>query len=636
MPFSQPARRGFFFTVLALVILSFIFISITLWAQAQTAAENRAAERFRAEALQTALSMVSNETFTKFVNASALYAINKLASSLEEQPDCAKRGIPYYTGTNNAFPDGTYNVNASIYELMLYGNTSAYLYSSPFTFYPDGANLTYVGDERKYGLGNFFDQTRAAVAMLGYEVQWGEVENFTFNQTDAWTMHVHLSVQMNFTDSRGLVSISRLMEINLSVPVDGFTDPSVLRGDMQHRLDPTSQTCESSCVPNMPQRPHRNVYRGIDPGAPVRTIVYDNATDAQALLLKGGGEGLGWFFGPVSQERNTSFSFTNYHYNLTTIRSYIYMTDNAADALDQSGYFGGLIITKPAGLNITSETLGNCTYTNYTQTNCLYCISYQTVTGSPCSRPAQAHVTPESIPIDPYIPYIQTDGTPPFIAGHENFHTGLFEALIVSNNNATDLCGFAFGQANRDCRAPTADPAPLMRKFGDEGSGHSASKLWDITGPRDMAICGFYVRSDYAPSYLQRLTNFWSKPGGAPYSALNQGIESFVLGKWAGGMDDACAQVQDSGIETYSRVDYQFYSRDLTGKTCSGPYVKGLPGCKQIEHCTSNGPLVNATGRFAFCIYNTDPLNNPSPAQRYNTTNLTFVSGPGPGFEVCK
>ena len=105
------SKRGFFFTVLALVILSFIFISIQLWAQAQTAAENRAAERFRIEALQTALSMVSNDTFTRFVNASAIYAINKLATSLEEQPDCAKHGIPYCTGPicndpNGPFPDG--------------------------------------------------------------------------------------------------------------------------------------------------------------------------------------------------------------------------------------------------------------------------------------------------------------------------------------------------------------------------------------------------------------------------------------------------------------------------------------------------------------------------------------------------
>jgi len=220
-------KRGFFFTVLALVILSFIFISITLWAQAQTAAENRAAERFRIEALQTALNIVSDETFTKFVNASTIYAINKLATSLEEHPECVIRGMPYYNGPSNSFPDGTYYVNSSIYELMLFGSTSAHIYSdSTGTYFYQGpsSNLTYAGDEVKYGVNNFFAQTRAAVSMLGYDVQWGDVENFTFNQTDAWTMHVHLVVPMNFTDSRGLVRISRRIEVNLSVPVDGFTD----------------------------------------------------------------------------------------------------------------------------------------------------------------------------------------------------------------------------------------------------------------------------------------------------------------------------------------------------------------------------------------------------------------------------
>ena len=71
---------------MALVILSFIFISISLWAQAQTANEARAAERFRVEALQTALGMVNNDTLARFVNASSIFAINKLATSLEEQP----------------------------------------------------------------------------------------------------------------------------------------------------------------------------------------------------------------------------------------------------------------------------------------------------------------------------------------------------------------------------------------------------------------------------------------------------------------------------------------------------------------------------------------------------------------------
>ncbi len=635
-PISQTGgKRGFFFTVLALVILTFIFISIQLWAQAQTAAENHAAERFRAEALQTALSMVSNETFTKFVNASAIYAINKLATSLEEQPDCAIRGIPYDTGPSNLFPDGTYYLNSSIYELMTYGNTSAHLYSDSTGLYfyqTPHSNLTYSGEEHKYDLNNFFNQTRAAVETLGYRVQWGEVENFTFNQSDAWNMQVSFRVSMNFSDSRGLVNINRIMQINLTVPVDGFTDPSILRGDIKHRDSLCSDlSCSTKIITAMSARPHRNVYRGID--ASTGALVIDNSSDAQASLLKYGDEGLGWFFGPVSREKNTSFSNTSYRYNLSTIRSYIYQTDNAADALEQSGYFGGIILTKKSDLNITSEIRGNCTFTNYTQTNCLYCISYQTVTGSPCPAPAPAFIVPQTIPNDPYIPYIQTDGDPPFIATHKNYRTGLDEALIANNLNATDLCGSTFNSTNRACASGNADPTPLRRKETSE------SKLWDITGPRDMAICGFYVRSTYGPSYTQRFTDFWPHIDAinGNYSRLNQGIESFVLGKWAGGADDSCANnAPAAGIETYSRVDYQFYSHDLTGQTCSGPYVQGLPGCKQIGHCASEGPLVNGTGRFALCIATTDPLNTPSPAQRYNTTNLTFVPGVNPGFQVCR
>lgn len=630
-------RRGFFFTVLALVILSFIFISIQLWAQAQTAAESRAAERFRIEALQSALNIVSDATFTKFVNASAIYAINKLATSLEEHPDCLIQGIEYYTGPNNAFPDGTYYVNSSIYELMLYGSTSAHIYSDStgaYFYQGPSSNLTYAGDEAKYGINNFFNQTRAAVAMLGYDVQWGEVENFTFNQTDAWTMQVHLAVPMNFTDSRGLVRISRRIEVNLSVPVDGFTDPSVLRGDLKHRANPDS--CESTCVPAMPRRPHRNVYRGIDAGT--GALVIDNSSDAQAALLTRGEEGLGWFFGPIADSSHpfSAFSDDNYRYNLTTIRSYIYMADNAADALAQSGFFGGLIITTPPGQNDTPFTRGTCGYVNHTQTNCVFCIAWQTVNDSSCPL-AEAYIIPESIPRDPYIPYfqVQSAGTPPFITGHTNYRTGLYEALIENDINATDLCGPAFGGTNLECSSDNFDPTPLQRKFA---SLDADTKLWDITGPRDMAICGFYVRSTYGPSYLQRFTDYLPEIdlNTESYSRQGMGIESFVLGRWAGGSDDTCAQVANSDIETYSRVDYQFYAPDLAGRTCTGPYVKGLPGCKQLEHCASDGPLKNATGRFAFCMDRLDRINPSAPAQRYNTTELTYAPEFSQGFEVCK
>ncbi len=620
-------RRGFFFTVLALVILSFIFISISLWAQAQTANEARAAERFRVEALQTALGMVSNDTLTKFANASAIFAINKLATSLEEYTDtydtCSIQGMTYYTGPHNEYPDGAYLMNSSIYELMFYGNTSAYLHGhAAGDHWNSSGNLTYVGDERKYTIDNFFNQTRAAVAVLGYNVTWGKPDNFTFNQTDAWTMNVSMVIPMNFTDSRGWVNISRRVVINFSIPIDGFTDPSVMRGDMVHRPNPTTSTCGSSCISDFANRPHRNVYRGVN--AYTSNVVYNNSTDAQAKLLANGNEGMGWFFGPVSDQPISAFSDTNVKYNRSNIRSYIYITSSAADALEQSGNFGGLIITTPLGAeNKTAYTVGNCKYTNHTQTNCIFCAFYQETNDSKnCPLTAKAQVTPESIPKDPYIPYIQLNNYDPTVNVPHNYHTDLPEVLIQSDLNATDLCP-NLNATNLVC----LDPVQSNPSIANIKLMNSHAKVWDITGPRDMALCGFYVRSDYGPSYTQRFLDFWGVQNpNKNYSKLNQGIESFVMGQWAGGKTDACAQVLNSKIETYSRVDYQFYSTDLNGVgfTCNGPFVEGMPGCKQFGHCTSTGPLMNGTGRFALCVDNTKPLINPSPALRYNVTNLTF------------
>jgi hypothetical protein len=626
---GMATYKGFFFTVLALVLLSFIFISLQLWAQAQTQAEARAAERFRAEALQTALKIVDAQTVVKYSNASVVYALQKLATAIEDHPNPLVAGMKYYKGPKVEYPDGTYYLNASIYELMRWGNTSGYLvmyngmelkdsrgWYFNDTTNPAAQNLTYSQDEMKYSFSSFFNITSEAVRSLGYEVSWGEIEGFALNQTDRWTMRLTMTVPMNFSDREGRISINKRIFVNLSIPIDGLTDPSIARADIRHR--PDFQICTNNQLPpinviGIRNRPHRNIYRVEE---------YNMPQDASAKLKARGIAGLGWFFGPVTDQDNNSFSYTSPTHNLSRINYYIYKTSDPQAAITQSAYFGGIILIAAPSMERTEyDEVRNgvsCHYTNSTETNCLFCLFHQTSNDSRCPT-VEDHIINETIPLNPYIPWVQVENDP--TSGIPlNYHLGLPELLISNDINATDLCGSSFNATNLACTASTT-PIGLNAKYANIRAN---TKIWDLTGPRDMAICGFYVASPFGPSYSQRFTYFWGQAQNGKYSTLDQGIESFVVGQWAGGGEDICAKEQGSSIESYSRLDYHFYN--FSGLECLGPFIKGMPGCKNYIDCQSRGPLENATGRFAFSNYTSSPSPDPNdPSIRYGLENITIV-----------
>ncbi|MFH0927152.1 MAG: hypothetical protein V1822_01085, partial [Candidatus Micrarchaeota archaeon] len=356
-------RRGFFFTVMALILLSFIFISVQLWAQTTQAQEQRYAQRFGTYAMQDAISMASEQSLADFVNASMVHAVDKFATSLENNPTIYLHAV-YDTRDKasndpNSYPndpEGIYYLNKSIYELMVYGNTSGYLTNAqnswpPSKYFYDYTtapavggssmsvrkNLTYEQDEMRYTLGYYFSTTGKAAQIIGYNISWGKPKNFTLNQTDAWTMHVHLEVPVNFSDSQGRLQTSKNVSVDASFDIDGLSDPYLARANLEYNREigvPLSDIFDPYTLP------HRNIYHIPE---------YEERADAQAQALKDGSEGLGWFFGPAVQASQLPlFSKDNYRFNSSKISSYILVTSSAALAKEWSGSFGAIMLVRPA------------------------------------------------------------------------------------------------------------------------------------------------------------------------------------------------------------------------------------------------------------------------------------------------
>lgn len=605
----MAAKKGFFFTVLALILLSFMMVSVQTWAQTQQMSESRAASRFRAEALRSAVEILDDKAINRFSNASLLYSLNFLSTKLTESP-CS----PYlqYDDGGGSYPDGTYRVAITLAELMQNGTSFGAGPSSAGPFAcgltdPYGnlwnGNLTFPAADKKYAISDYLSKTGAAARLLGFNLTWGPVRNLSINQSDIWLISASYDVDANLTDASGF-SYAKTVHVVAQVDINGLADPFVTSMDRAHR--PSASWLA---------RPRKQVFHVPD---------YATYSDARAKILRNGTEGLGMFLGPIADAAHdhNQFSLSDPSYNLSKINSYIYATDaaNWQKAIAESAYFGGIIlIGNPVDSFVGMSTPApGCQVITWKQSNCVYCRTWQQSYGSctgvtlnpPTTDPATALLRP--------IPYIQVPSSP-LSQISPNYRTGLKEALINNARNFTQVFG-----------------NPSSPSWGGSGIGGKFPTYWnesilvDMNGPRDMAICGYYVPSENGPSYLKRFTNpaVW---GGTPYSYVGGkrlGIESMVVGKWAGGADDPKATGTASGwtinsatssSEFFSRVDYQFYRPYITSQKCIGLFIKGMPGCKDGTVCapSNTSAVTEAAGRFAF---DSDPRDRYALGAYMNTS----------------
>jgi hypothetical protein len=127
-----------------------------------------------------------------------------------------------------------------------------------------------------------------------------------------------------------------------------------------------------------------------------------------------------------------------------------------------------------------------------------------------------------------------------------------------------------------------------------------AGYLYDIESLRDMAICTHYLKSERGPSYPQRLSSSWKDYAGGEF-----GMESFVVGTWAGGKDLPL-------YNEYSRVDFEFFRK------IEGTKIRGMPGCKGYMMCSSEVGDSAPLGQFAL---SSDSIDIYDPAAGINCGN---------------
>jgi len=398
-----------------------------------------------------------------------------------------------------------------------------------------GKMIEYSEDERNaYTIAAWQNMTDAAANVMGFDIEFSEPRGIRYSQADAWTIAVEFEVDMNITDAEGTMRQNRTMRAASNFSIAGFLDPSITRNDMAHRGIERGAATE------------KQVFRHEEYGAP--------GDVAPSVVDSNGPEGNGWFFGPIT------YDYPNASGNASAadparLKQYILVHKYDGDLPAYADLFGAVIVTTAPGTNVSG-----CVET---QTGCLNCMRRE-IGGQGCP-PAGGwelfppHNNPASVPV---------------IVASNDFHSNLTNVPEVK---------FA-----REGEEPFSEQYVLIDNEHESPGMKTAGyhRIWDITSLRDMAICGFYVKGA-GPSFLQRML---ANSQGIRNNAL--GIESFVVGKWAGGADD---KANGYGADLYSRLDWEFYS---AAGGPDVPKIKGMMGCKGKGMCASVNATEISVGHF--------------------------------------
>ena len=424
--------------------------------------------------------------------------------------------------TTHADNSWTANVNTSLYELMLNGTTRGG--TSGF--------LTPLSLPRQeYSLSSWKKTLNASASAAGFSLIFGEISSFDAFQSDQWTVTASFSIPISIQDAEGTFLVQKTLHANAAVPIDGIYDPFVAREDARRRLNAFPA---AGSMFAQKQIFHSSTYA-------VPSDVAPRIIDDEEGNIAGG---LGWFYGSALELSQDDIPMVN----ASDARQSILVSDYYSGIEAHGHVFGAVAITSLPTEDIITEENGGCTTTITQEEECVNCRRREV-------EVCNGNTVRDDLEITNHVnfSYIVTDGRG-WLVGATAVPTDSLPHVLFDNEHGTNSFAQAYDGYHR---------------------------VFDIEKLRDMAICGLYVQNPQSLSFFQRMLDFPTHS--LPSSPL--GIESFVVGRWAGGADDTLH-------DEYSRLDRQFYAGE------QGTRIKGMSGCKSREMCSSEDAITYGVGHF--------------------------------------
>ena len=213
------SRKGFFFTLLVVLLFFLVLLSLRSWITSQQTPESLAAVRDRADAMSGMVgSAVADADRMTYLagNRSVYYAA-------------------FYVGYNRTPLN---NSNSSIYEIMwnasLNGSPS---YGVPTGTCSFGSALCFFANQTENATMNpWWSGFAGAAGRYGVSPGWSTI-GFSASQSSATAVSISHNTSFELNDSAGVASFSRTASFNRSINLTGFEDPmhSLFMNGTAHR-----------------------------------------------------------------------------------------------------------------------------------------------------------------------------------------------------------------------------------------------------------------------------------------------------------------------------------------------------------------------------------------------------------------
>lgn len=499
---AKTHMRGFFFVVIVFIILGYILVSISVWTSALQESERRYADRFRTSNLELVSAQISDEQIDKFTRIAMYNALDELNRVSVDNPVVA--------GALNA-PDEFRHVNESFYELITSGAASP-------THFEDQTRGASIGQDKSFK--SWIDRLNKSIVQTGMQVSNYSITRFNVFQNSRENVSYSIDLNITLEEKSRVAFIEREYKIRGNVSIQGLIDPAIARE--WNRVTPDAQDIQKQFFFN------EN---------------YTHDVDIVPTERVSGGEGQGWFYGPLVSVtkapdippgiRSTYILFGRYDEitNLATSSS------NAVDYTE----FGAYILT-----NNPIETPNSCTSRALDQSETFNAITYRAGACNPLIDPTTQTDKP----------FIVSFG---FDANRGQECPEGFCALFVTRYSPQEVQG------------PGGDPE-RKRVASTE------TKVYNMERLRDFAACGYYTGNINSPSYFQRLfRNSFAR------SNRSSGIETFLVGSYIGGEGTVGTQpVVSFYSDDLSRADRELFTNQ------NGIKIRGMPGCKTPTMCAQS------------------------------------------------
>lgn len=524
-------RKGFFFIIMAFVLISYILVSTYTWVRAIEMEESRYSEAFRTSSMEMLLAQITEDSIFEFANISGHYAFYRMNHHSIENPVKVPDGIDIASAESL---DGSEisNMESIMRGLILEGK------ASPDYFHGDG--ISYTSEEMStYTFDGWASQLNSSLSTSGFElVEIGiDEESFEFTQTGFTSFLVEFTMSVHIKDKQAdsATSVLRTYAIALPIEAQGMVDPYIAR--------------ESENLNLMEGGEHVLV------GKPIFLAPYwedgfealcsDGASGGSCYYVDDGEEGQGWFYGPMVSVEDANTIPQNVTYNYILVGNY-----SDIRALSNHNEFGAYILTNSP-----------------------------TLKGSACSSKSDQDDTFNPIEYngdcDPYIDTGSNSYTErPFMV-YEGFElSDGFKGVEFQPTWGEHIPKLLFVSRANPWEVET-DPELKLQDVS----------IYDIEMLRDFVMCGYYMPRNNSPSFLHRMFDIQdmfdsSSPVYGNWPESEWGFETTAEGTWAGGNI-----VEASKWDTFSRVDVEFFSE--VADTSSNPVqmIKGMPGCKSNLMC---------------------------------------------------